>query len=59
MISRLIVGLGTFIIGYYVGREVGRAETLMGKSSRVEQRKGRVITVEPIRSEPQTEKTST
>ena len=48
MIGRLVIGLGTFIFGYYVGREVGRTEVSKQGKSKTDERIGRTITVEPV-----------
>ena len=46
MIGRLIISLGTFAFGYYVGREVGRMHSVR-EELRKAGKQGTTITVKP------------
>ncbi|MGD8588888.1 MAG: hypothetical protein PVG22_08675 [Chromatiales bacterium] len=55
MIARLIINLGLFALGYYVGREVGRTESVRERMRQVREtggpvnlREGVVIDMEPV-----------
>lgn len=47
MIFRILAGAGLMVLGYYVGREVGRTESIRQELRRAQARKGRVIDQEP------------
>lgn len=49
MIFRILAGAAMVALGYYVGREVGRTETIREELERARARQGRVIDQE---SEP-------
>jgi hypothetical protein len=58
MITRLIINLGLFALGYYLGREVGRTESVRERMRQVREsgasvnlREGVVIDMEPVRSD--------
>jgi hypothetical protein len=55
MITRLIINLGLFALGYYLGREVGRMESVRERMRQVREdggpmnlREGVVIDMEPV-----------
>jgi hypothetical protein len=58
MIYRLILNMGLFALGYYLGREVGRTESVRERMRQVREsggpvnlRSGVVIDMEPIASD--------
>jgi len=58
MFTRLIINLGLFALGYYLGREVGRTESVRERMRQVREsggpvnlREGVVIDMQPVRSD--------